>query len=100
MFFEDDNYYAYECEKCDEKDNQLSDIKYWLLYLIEQLYSSDPLNINECERTLEELCAVVKVNLPARDIAIERKSYFPTQISYLQDWQTFNKQYLKELTNQ
>ena len=94
----DEPYCEAECFECESKDNQLDDVKYWLKYLLDQLYSSKELDLIELERTLEELGHIVNVNLPERDLSIERRTFLPQAYSLpLESWKEFNHNYLKQI---
>jgi len=83
--------------------NKIEDVRYWLDYLLDQLYSTNKLDLQECERCLEELCSVVGIKVPKEEIAIERKLFPLAQFkaeekkTSIEDWKKWNNRYLKEL---
>jgi molybdopterin/thiamine biosynthesis adenylyltransferase len=83
-----------ECFDCMHKENKIDDIKYWLTNLLEQLYSDEKLDIQDAENCLEELCGVVGIKIPKRDIAIERKHFLKVP-EVVQSWIQWNNQYIK-----
>jgi len=95
-----------QCLSCDENETKLSDVKYWLTYLLEQLYSQDELDLEECERCLQELSATVDMKVPYDQLNIARacKAFYNanpmTKNFNLDAWKKWNNSYLKQLTNQ
>lgn len=92
-----------DCFSCDQKENKLTDIKYWLIHLVDQLYSEKPIDAEELERSLEEVCNIVDVSIPNRplnfdppkDFSEHIKEYEP--LNSVEEWVRFNNQYLKQL---
>lgn len=87
------------CFECCKKNNQLADAKYWLMYLLEQFYSTDLLDINECERCLEELCLAVGLKVPSEKLNITREYHPLTKTFDIARWKEWNKQYLNQLAS-
>lgn len=87
-----------ECLRCDQKENALQDVKYWMLYLLEQLYSEKAIDCDEIERCLMEISAVVDIKFPVGELGIERKHLLePKHISNDVDkWLEWNQLYLKQ----
>ena len=92
-----------DCFSCDQKDNKLTDIKYWLIHLVDQLYSEKPIDAQELERSLEEVCHIVDVSIPDRPINISQHKDFSENIkeykplNSVEEWVRFNNEYLKQL---
>lgn len=63
----------YECCKCDEKDNILSNIADHMTSVIAILYSNDQLDVAVLEDQLDEVCHLLDIKLPATLPNIERK---------------------------
>ena len=97
--YADEPCYTDECCECDEKNTQLTDAKYWLTYLLEQLYSTDLLDINECERCLEELYLAVGLKIPSEKLNITREHHPLTKTFDIARWKEWNKQYLNQLAS-
>ncbi len=89
-----------ECFNCQSSENALMDVKYWMKYLLEMLYSKAELCEDEVERSLMEICAVINLKFPTNDLNIERKQFLePKHISADVDkWLEWNQLYLKQLT--
>jgi len=107
MYLHDDHYHTSECYQCSELKDDIIEIKYWFKYLLEQLYSTSPLDKAEFERTLEEAGACLGLNIPTSDLAIERKQYpKPNQHPLarpsfdIESWKLWNNKQLKQLVTQ
>ncbi len=105
MYMYEDDQYGSKCFECEEKQNKLNDVKYWIKYIIDQLYSDDELNELELENFLEELCAVVDTKVPIKAMTIQRApiakvEYHPiTKPFDMQAWVEWNKNHLKQLVS-
>lgn len=94
-----------ECLECERKDKKLADVKYWLESIVEQLYAKENLNQEYFERNLEELCAVVGMDIPLSSLQIQRKKsvkkeMFPTNPVDFDAWIHWNNNYIKKTINQ
>lgn len=83
----------YECYNCQHKDNQLDDIKYWLLAINEHLYGQNELNEDLLEHCLTELAHIVGIKFSDQPLNIKRKQ--TTIVHLLDEWKEANNQYLK-----
>jgi hypothetical protein len=93
----DDMHDEYECKSCSGKENVLCQAKEFLESIVGMLYSKKPLDINEFEWQLEELCHYLNVKM-GDEIQIQRKEQKSIIVPLIQEWQTFNNQYLTQLT--
>lgn len=99
----DECYDEYNCSDCDEKYIKLSNVEYWLEFLLDQLYSYDELDLLGLERCLEELCWIVGMKVPRTTLNVTRlyksiSSIHPIQKQFDCDaWKEFNNNYLKQL---
>lgn len=96
--------YERECERCEERDKQLKEMKYWLTYILEELYSRNP--IEELERYLEELFHIANIAQPNKQTTLARQhrkiitSSASKAEKMCEDWLTFNNTYLKNFLPQ
>lgn len=92
------------CYDCGMQENKLNDIKYWLIHLVKQLYTSEDLDKQELERTLEELCQCADVQVPKEDLKIERtvkperQDYKKVLLNMVNDWKKLNFAHIKSLS--
>jgi hypothetical protein len=92
-----------ECFGCDEKDNKIDNVKYWLKYLLEQLYSKTAFDCDEFERCLQELCSEVSMKIPKEELCVEHKASLkiathPMQKTFdIGAWKDWNNNYLKSV---
>lgn len=102
MYICDEYYDECNCSDCDEKDIKLSNVEYWLAFLLDQLYSYDDLDLLGLERCLEELCGIVNMKVPRGDLNVTRL-YKPMPVTHpiqkefdCETWKQFNNNYLKQ----
>jgi len=84
----------FECHNCQHKDNQLDDVKCWLLAIHEHLYGQQELNEELLHHCLIELSLVANVKHSESPLNIQRKPR-KNSIHPIDDWIEFNNQYLK-----
>lgn len=61
------------CKHCEYNEQTLDEAKEFLEEVVQQLYSTDSLDIYKLEHCLDELCHMLKVKMNAGDIQVERK---------------------------
>lgn len=96
----DEDCYGFECLECDQLNNKIEDVKYWLLHLINQLYGAQELDKEDCECCLHELGALVGLSIPNRELNISRQAPKPSFGSAswsLNSWREWNNEFLKKL---
>jgi hypothetical protein len=97
-----EDYSVRECYACEEKRESLVETKYWLEYLLEQVYSEGLLDVVEFERTLQELSAIVGLKVPTSSPNLERKADKEPSVKSpkfdVLGWIRFNNQYLKNIS--
>ena len=100
----DEPYCENECFNCSVKENKMHDIKYWFRQVLEQLYSTDNLEIDSLERCVQEMCSLIGMKIPQQDICIKRmKDKKDVQVynikphTIISEWLEFNNSYLKQL---
>lgn len=80
-----------ECYYCDQKDDQILDIKYWFIALTDQLYGKEKFDDLQLEHCLVNLANCVGARLPELPLAISKKQ------DILEVWKSYNTQHLKSL---
>lgn len=64
------------CEDCDEKDHVISNASDFMSAIVEQLYTDKPLDNEELERYLSEICSYLNVSIPeGSKLQIQRIAY-------------------------
>lgn len=79
--YADEEYAEPECFECQAYDNKIDDIKYWLNFLLDQLYGKEKLNVEECDSFIQEICALVGAHMPEQALAIQIKQK-PSLLTY------------------
>lgn len=94
MFSYEDLCYDYkECYDCEEHNNTLEEIKYWVKSLVDLVYSDD--NFEDFEVYLEELTHVLGMKIPQSSPNVCRKKAPANPL--LKEWIKFSKDHLKSL---
>lgn len=110
MYGWDEPYAEEECFECSEKENQLTDVAYWLRAVVDQLYGLEEFSAENLEHYLDELAHVAKIKLPQLQLAVSTIRENPTveranrttesnTSGLLNSWISANNQYLKSLTH-
>jgi hypothetical protein len=86
-----------ECFSCHRRENQMDDVKYWLKYMLIELYDESNFDSDEFERCLAELCAVVEVKLPSNELKIQKPLTIPYSV---ESWKQLNNKYFNKLITQ
>jgi|ERR1700720_4627004 len=90
-----------ECYDCSKKQEEIKEIKYWIQALVEQLYSSDQLDLLDFENCLSELCFPLGIKMPVKTLTISRKKQEekiePSFSNILDEWKEFTKRYSNQL---
>lgn len=63
---------SHECYLCDDTYKKLDTAKYWLESIVEQLYSTEPIDTLKFEDHLEELCYQLEMHIPKTSLHIKR----------------------------
>lgn len=65
----DDEYFKEE----DPRDDLIYECKEYIKDIVRQLYSNDPLNVEDLSFSLEEVCHLLSIDLPKPDLNVARK---------------------------
>ncbi len=90
-----------DCTGCEDKDKQIKEMKMWINYLLEEMYSRNP--ISEMHRYMEELCHVAEIDFPAITPTLARlpKQSYAEPVSEVDmicnEWININNQYLNNI---
>jgi hypothetical protein len=87
----------YDCVACENHVNAMSEIKYWMQELLDQFYSTEEFNADDCERSLMEIAGSLGLKIPTQDLQIERKHYLQPDELPIDKWVEWNNKYLKHL---
>lgn len=93
MYYEEDYYSERECYSCEQKAIALDKASDLFDELVKRLYITDQFDLDQIERTVFDMCAVLRVKEPTGEINIERKP-----LEWLDQWVVENDYYLKNLT--
>ncbi len=103
--YPDEPYCGDNCNQCNSYESKLENVKYWLEYLMDQIYSKSTFDEGEFENCLEELCDSVDMKLPKEQLCITRKNPAPSASNPvmkefdIEGWKTWNNEYLKQLVS-
>jgi hypothetical protein len=93
--YEEDYSQLKECWGCEEKENTLEDLKYWFKCLLSHLYDSLPLDLDEIERSLEEIGSLLEIKVPVSPIFPIHAVSPPVKDTH--EWVKWNVDYFKKL---
>lgn len=70
--FNDMRYADSVCRQCENHEDKLQKIRYWVSEMVETIYKSEKLEPLELERCLDELCYLTDVELGQDEIKLMR----------------------------
>jgi hypothetical protein len=83
-----------QCFECQEKENHLSDVKYWFRAVLDQLFGLEEFSRENLEHYTQELACYLNMKIPSQPLAVAEKK----EVSKLmEEWKQFNNEYLKKL---
>lgn len=69
----DGEFHPLDCPDCEENMQLVRDGADWLRLIVKQLYSREKLDFSLLENSLDELCAILKVEIGEGRLQIDRK---------------------------
>jgi hypothetical protein len=89
-----DNFYDEYCEPSADKE-KLFELTEIFKDIQKHLYSDKPLNLDDLESDLAEMCHVLMIKQHTGNLTVQRtKQPMP---AYLSDWTSFNENYLRNV---
>ena len=98
----DDPYCKEDCFECGQKEVQIDNVKYWLESVVDHLYSTETVYLDDFEKCLEELCRSVKMKLPEKELHtpnIKPKIHPQNRDFEINWWKVWNHEQLKKISN-
>ena len=86
------------CNKCEEHEQKMDQVKDFVEGVIEQLYSTEKLDVSILEHCLDELCFLVEAKMNKGFLQVERKGLKAAHRmdGALDAWKLFNNQHLQQ----
>lgn len=94
MYYDDEPCDGPECCGCEDKQDQLDNIKSFFQGVLENLYGINKLNLQDLEHCLDEMAGYLGMKLPKGQLQV--RSNIPMN-HMLEDWKVMNNLYLSSL---